>query len=106
MQIVLTEFFSNLFTFGLLAVKLYVNESVSIPYTVSNAGAGEIDVVVKIEDDQMFTTDPKFKSHTLKVGENGTGIYIITAGSVAGVTRQVSKPDRMPGLFKNIHLRL
>lgn len=73
--------------FCLSAAKLYVNESLTIPYTVSNAGSSQIDVVLTIEDDQSFTKDPKFRSHTLKVAENGTGSYVITAGSVAGVTR-------------------
>ena len=72
--------------FYLAAVKLYVNETVSIPFTVINAGSVDINVVVKIEDDQMFSLDPTIRAHPVAIGANVTGTFVIKAGSVVGLT--------------------
>lgn len=67
-------------------MKLYVNESITIPFTVTNEGVAVSFVDIKIEDDQKFAQDPKLISKNLQPKANGTGQFIITAGPVPGIT--------------------
>ena len=67
-------------------IVFYVNETVDIPYTVTNMGNQEQDIDVRIEDDMQFALDLKIQSYTIKPGQNESGHFTIRAGPTPWVT--------------------
>lgn len=67
-------------------MKLYKNETIDIPFTVTNAGSKQQDIDVKIEDDKHFAQDPKIVSFQIPAGNNKTGKFKIKGGLVIGET--------------------
>ncbi|XP_071103194.1 von Willebrand factor A domain-containing protein 7-like [Haliotis cracherodii] len=81
---------------GTLPGSLYVDESLKIPYTVSNRGDSKTAIKVDIKDDLGFAVNPTEKTFNLDGGANATGTFTIHAGHTDGVTTTVTlsaEPD-------------
>ncbi|XP_052806245.1 uncharacterized protein LOC128235467 [Mya arenaria] len=79
---------------------LYVNQSISIPYLVSNVGT-DTRVVVNITDDQGFAQSPTSHTHTLSAHSNATDRFVLRAGPTKGITCTVTISARAVGAPAN-----